>query len=140
MSKPAKTFTIGVLAREAGVGLETVRYYERLGLLQQPPRNSAGYRLFPAEAAGRLRFIRRAQQLGFSLSEIRELLSLRASSTAKSMDVRKRVEAKMSAVDAKIRNLRSLKKDLRKLMNICESRAPVSQCQILRNLEGQSDT
>jgi len=85
-----RTLTIGRLAREAGVNLETVRYYERRGLLPRPPRSESGYRLFPEDAAGRLRFIRRAQELGFSLAEIRELLSLRVSRTAKRTDVRRR--------------------------------------------------
>ncbi len=68
-----KSLTIGHLAKEAGVNLETVRYYERRGLLPKPPRSASGYRLFPSDAARRLRFIRRAQELGFSLNEIREL-------------------------------------------------------------------
>lgn len=87
-----KSLTIGRLAREAGVNLETVRYYERRGLLPRLPRSASGYRLFLAEAARRLRFIRRAQELGFLLAEIRELLSLRVSGTARSTDVRKRAE------------------------------------------------
>jgi len=66
--------TIGQLAREAGINLETVRYYERRGLLPKPPRTSSGYRLFPMDAAQRLRFIKRAKDLGFSLAEIQELL------------------------------------------------------------------
>src|SRR6516164_9728627 len=102
-----KSLTIGRLAKEAGVNLETVRYYERRGLLQRPPRSASGYRLFPADAARRLRFIRRAQELGFSLAEIRELLSLRVSPTAKRVDVRKRVEAKIADIDAKIKSLDS---------------------------------
>src|SRR5260370_33590320 len=69
--------TIGRLARQGGVNLETIRYYERQGLLPKPPRTAAGYRMFPRETGRRLRFIKRAQELGFSLNEIRELLSLR---------------------------------------------------------------
>jgi len=80
--------TIGHLAKSAGVNLETVRYYERRGLLPKPPRSASGYRLFPSDAARRLRFIRRAQELGFSLKEIRELLSLRVSRTTTSRDFR----------------------------------------------------
>ena len=75
-----ETLTIGHLAKKAGVNLETVRYYERRGLLAKPPRSLSGYRLYPAEAARRLGFIRRDRELGFSLKEIRELLSLRVSS------------------------------------------------------------
>jgi len=76
MSIKPESLTIGRLAREVGVNLETVRFYELWGLLPKPPRNASGYRLFPAEATRRLRFIRRAQELGFFLAEVRELLSL----------------------------------------------------------------
>lgn len=75
----AKPLTIGRLAQEAGINLETVRYYERRGLLPKPPRTASGYRMFPPEAARRLRFIKLAQDLGFSLREVRELLALRTS-------------------------------------------------------------
>ena len=91
-----KSMTIGHLAREAGVNLETVPYYERRGLLPKPPRSASGYRLFPTDAARRLRFIRRAQELGFSLKEIRELLSLRVSRSTTSRDIRARAEAKIA--------------------------------------------
>src|SRR3989442_10720788 len=79
MSMDMKSLTIGRLAKQAGVNVETVRFYERRGLLPKPPRSASGYRLFPAETARRLKFIRRAQELGFSLTEIRELLLLRVS-------------------------------------------------------------
>lgn len=72
--KNVKSLTIGHLAKQVGLDLETVRYHERRGLLPRPPRSASGYRLFPAEAARRLKFIRRAQELGFSLTEIGELL------------------------------------------------------------------
>src|SRR6267378_3981697 len=94
-----KSLTIGRLAREARVNLETVRYYERRGLLPKPPRSDSGYRLFPMDAARRLRFIRRAQELGFSLKEIRELLSLRVSRSTTSRDIRARAEAKIVDID-----------------------------------------
>jgi MerR family copper efflux transcriptional regulator len=109
------TLTIGHLAREAGINLETVRYYERQGLLPKPPRSASGYHLFPAEAARRIRFIRRAQELGFSLREIRELLSLRVSPTTKSAEIREKAEAKIGNIQAKIRSLESMKKSLLKL-------------------------
>ena len=75
--QPVEKLTISRLARLGGVNLETVRYYEREGLLPRPPRTRSGYRIFPNDAARRLRFIKRAQQLGFSLAEIRELLTLK---------------------------------------------------------------
>lgn len=130
-----KSLTIGLLAREAGVNLETVRFYERRGLLPKPPRSASGYRLFPAEAARRLRFIRRAQELGFSLSEIRELLSLRVSRNTTSAEIRSRAEAKLADIEARIKSLESLKKTLRKLTKVCEGCAPVAECPILESLD-----
>src|SRR5437016_870017 len=92
----SKSLTIGQLAREAGINLETVRYYERRGLLLKPPRTASGYRIFPEEATKRLRFIRRAQELGFSLEEIRELLALRISQRTTSAEIRRRAEVKIT--------------------------------------------
>jgi MerR family mercuric resistance operon transcriptional regulator len=132
-----KSLTIGRLAKEAGVNLETVRYYERRGLLQRPPRSASGYRLFPLETARRLRFIRRAQELGFSLTEIRELLSLRVSANAKSADVRKRAETKIADIDAKIKSLDSMKTTLRRLTQVCAGCGPIAECPILECLDGE---
>ena len=129
-----ESLTTGRLARAVGVNLETVRYYERRGLLPKPPRSGSGYRLFPAEAKGRLRFIRRAQELGFSLGEIRELLSLRVAPTAKSADVRRRAQAKITDIEAKIRSLQSMKKTLRELTLTCSGCGPVRDCPILESL------
>src|SRR5258708_4575713 len=133
-----KSLTIGRLAKEAGVNLETVRFYERRGLLPRPPRSSSGYRLFPAEAARRLRFIRRAQELGFSLKEIGELLSLRVSRKTTSAAIRARAEAKIGDIDAKIRSLESMKKTLRKLTNACDGCAPLAECPILDSLDRET--
>ena len=133
-----KSLTIGRLAKQAGVNLETVRFYERRGLLPTPPRSASGYRLFPADAARRLRFIRRAQKLGFSLKEIRELLSLRVSRTTKSRDIRARTEGKIADIDAKIRSLESMKRTLRKLTNVCDGCVPIDECPILDSLDRET--
>lgn len=130
-----KGLTIGHLAKAAGVNLETVRYYERRGLLPRPPRSPSGYRIFPSDAARRLRFIRRAQELGFSLTEIRELLSLRSSRTATSRDIRKRAEAKIADVETKIKSLEAIRKALRKLTDTCDGCSPLTECPILESLE-----
>jgi len=132
-----ESLTIGRLARAVGVNLETVRYYERRGLLPKPPRSGSGYRLFPAEAKRRLRFIRRAQELGFSLGEIRELLSLRVAPTAKRADVRRRAQAKITDIEAKIRSLQSMKKALRELTQTCSGCGPVRDCPILESLDAE---
>ncbi len=133
-----KSLTIGRLAREAGVNLETVRYYERRGLLPKPPRSASGYRLFPSVAAQRLRFIRRAQELGFSLKEIRQLLSLRVSRTTTSRDIRARAEAKIVDIEAKIKSLESMKKTLRKVTRVCDGCAPLARCPILESLDRET--
>ena len=132
-----QSLTIGHLAKEAGVNLETVRYYERKGLLPKPPRSASGYRLFPTEAARRLRFIRRAQELGFSLREIGELLSLRVSRTTTSKDIRARAEAKIADIEGKIKSLESMKKALLKLTKVCAGCVPVGECPILESLDGE---
>lgn len=129
------SLTIGRLAKQAGVNLETVRYYERRGLLPRPPRSESGYRLFPDATAGRLRFIRRAQELGFSLAEIRDLLSLRVSRTAKRTDVRRRAEAKIDDIEARIRSLQSIKRALQKLTGVCAGCGPIAECPILESLD-----
>jgi MerR family mercuric resistance operon transcriptional regulator len=131
----SKSLTIGRLATEAGVNLETVRYYERRGLLPRPPRSASGYRLFPAEATRRLRFIRRAQELGFSLGEIRELLSLRVSRSSTSAEVKARAEAKLADIEARIKSLESMKKTLRKLTKVCVGCGPIAKCPILESLD-----
>src|SRR5215467_5078830 len=97
--------TIGELAKSAGVNVETVRYYERRGLLPKPPRGASGYRLFPPEALRRLQFIRRAQELGFSLDEICELLALRMSPKARCAAVKARAEAKIADIESRISTL-----------------------------------
>src|SRR5713226_3186082 len=137
MSKDTKSLTIGRLAKQAGVNLETVRFYERRGLLPRPPRSASGYRLFPAEAERRLKFIRRAQELGFSLAEIAELLSLRVSRRTTSSEIRARAEAKITDIEAKIRSLESIKKTLRKLTKACDGCTSVAQCPILESLDGE---
>lgn len=132
-----KPLTIGTLAKQSGVNLETVRFYERRGLLPEPPRSASGYRLYPIEAAHRLRFIKRAQELGFSLNEIEELLSLRISPRATSTQIKKRAESKIKDIEAKINTLESMKKTLQKLTRACVGCAPASECPILESLDGE---
>ena len=123
--------TIGKLARAAGVNVETVRYYQRIGLLEEPPRPSHGYRHYPQEAVARLRFIRRAQGLGFSLAEIHELLALGEEACD---DVRQRAEAKLEQVEAQIQDLKKLRALLRELVQRCEINGPGRGCPIVRTL------
>jgi len=130
-----RSLTIGKLAREVGVGVETVRFYEREGLLSEPPRGESGYRHYAPETVTRLQFIRHAKELGFSLAEIRELLSLRASPEASCDDVRRQILAKITAVQEKRRSLARLERALEALAETCVAEAPSSECPILEALE-----
>ncbi len=127
--------TIGKLARRAGVGVETVRFYEREGLIARPPGGRPGYRQYPEETVRRILFIRRAKKLGFSLREIRELLALRIDSAATCEDVRRRAEAKIADIEEKIVTLGGMKKALKNLAAACSGEGPVSECPILEALE-----
>jgi len=123
---------IGEVAREAGVGVETVRFYEQRGLIGQPPKpRTGGYRDYPDAAVRRIRFIRRAQQLGFSLAEIVELLELESGDDAGCVDVRRRAEAKLDAVAAKIGDLERIKGALGALIEACPGEGPAGRCSIL---------
>ncbi len=127
--------TTGRLAREAGVNVETVRYYERRGLLPKVPRKSSGYRLWPPDTVKRIRFIKHAQDLGFSLREIYELLSLRTDKTRSCSVVKKIADEKIADIDEKIKALRRIRKALLKLSEICPGSGPVSDCPILEALD-----
>jgi len=126
---------VGQLAQRAGVNVQTIHYYERRGLLPRPPRTDSNYRAYPEEAVLRVRFIKRAQELGFTLKEIKELLSLRAAPRTRCTDVRKRAQAKVQDIDSKLRTLRAMRKALTKLIGECSGSGPVSECPILEALD-----
>ena len=127
--------TIGQLAKQGGVNRETVRYYEWRRLLSRPSRLISGYRVFSDDAVRRLRFIRHAKMLGFSLNEIRELLALRVDSIDACDRVRVRTQAKLADIDNKIRSLRQMKAALTRLVGACERRGKTNDCPILDSLE-----
>lgn len=127
--------TIGQVARQAGVGVETVRFYERDGLLEQPARGQSGYRQFTTDVIGRLRFIKQAQWLGFTLKEIRELLALKLDPTATRSEVRRRAEAKVADIDQRIADLRRMKKSLTPLIEACDGRGTLAGCPILNAID-----
>lgn len=131
------SLTIGQVAKQAGVGVETVRFYEREGLLDDVPRRPSGYRQFDEQTARRLRFIRRAKQLGFTLKEIRELLSLKFDSRASCADVKGQAEAKIVEINGRIESLRRMKQALTKLSRACSGRGGTSDCPILDALDGE---
>ena len=131
--------TIGRVASDAGVNVQTVRYYERRGLIPKPPRSRSGYRQYDSESVARLRFIKRAQELGFSLREIRELLALRIRHAAACVSVEAKTREKISLVDQKIRELQSMKQGLERLVVSCQAREPTGDCPILETLDEDSD-
>ena len=127
--------TIGEVAKQAGVGVETIRFYEREGLIPKPPRRPSGYRKFPPETVARLRFIQRAKDLGFTLKEIKELLDLRVDPYTTCAEIRARADTKIADVKEKIRSLRRIERALVALSGACRDNEPVSDCPILDALE-----
>lgn len=134
----AKPLTIGLVARRSGVGVETVRFYERQGLIEEPPRRLFGYREYDDNVVARLGFIRRAKELGFTLKEIKELLSLRRDPSTPASDVRRRAEAKIADIEAKIRTLQKMKKALQKLTSACRGHTTSAECPLLHALDHNS--
>lgn len=129
--------TIGQMARSAGASVETIRFYEREGLLEHPARSASGYRNYPPEAVARLRMIRQAKELGFSLNEIKELLALRVAPGKSCSDVRARAERKIADIDQRIAALKRMKAALARLAAACAGRGPTSECPILEALESE---
>jgi MerR family mercuric resistance operon transcriptional regulator len=126
--------TIGQTARLARVGIPTMRFYERAGLLPKPTRSISNYRLYADEVVTRVRFIRRAQQLGFTLKEIKDLLTLRAGRRISCAEVRSRAHAKISDIEARIRSLRQMSRALVTLAEECDHSKGV-ECPLLKHLE-----
>lgn len=129
-----ETLTIGELAKQGKVNLETIRYYEQQGLIPKPPRLSSGYRSFSPDAVSRVRFIKQAQELGFSLKEIKELLALQVNPHSTGADVKQRAESKLADIEAKMKILSRMKKALKQLMTSCDGNGSISDCPILKSL------
>lgn len=130
--------TIGKLAERGGVNLETIRYYEREGLMLPPPRKCSGHRAYAPGALRRLRFIKRTKELGFSLGEIRELLGLRNDPDQPCAEVILQIEAKTGEVERKIAHLRTMWRALIRLKSSCEGECHVSECPILESLDSEA--
>jgi Hg(II)-responsive transcriptional regulator len=129
-----ETLTIGRIASRAGIGVETVRFYERQTLIDAPPRSAAGYRQYPENTIQRLRFIRRAKELGFSLKEIKELLVLHGDPKSTCSDIRQRAEKKLDDINGRIHDLKKMRAALELLLAGCSSDATSAQCPILQAL------
>lgn len=128
-----KNIKIGQLAKEANVKVETVRYYERRGLLPDPPRRESGYRIYSENDVTRIQFIKHAQKLGFTLNEVSDLLSLRVDPDTTCADVKKRAEIKINDIDGKIRALQQMKIALTRLVTLCKG-GTSNECSILKAL------
>jgi MerR family copper efflux transcriptional regulator len=136
-----KGFQIGTLARRTGVSVDTIRYYERGGLLAPAPRKGAvhhrGYRLYGEEAVVRLRFIRRAKELGFTLEEIGELLAIQDASPEACGETSVRVRAKLADVDQRVADLRRMRRALAKWADACARGDHRGPCPLLASLSGK---
>lgn len=130
--------TVGKLARAAGVGVETIRFYERRGLLEEPPRTSSGYRRYTPQAVARIDFIRRAQRLGFTLNEIRELIELEEDPNCTCDVVRERALAKIAAVEEKIAQLSAMRGALQEVLQTCDGTRAVRECPLIDCLQDPS--
>lgn len=127
--------TIGKVAGLAGVNVDTLRYYERRGVLPPPERTSANYRVYTEDAVLRVRFVKHAQELGFSLAEIKELLELRVNGTASCADVRDKAMGKVADLENKIRSLEAMRRVLTRLADECSEQGPLTACPVLDALD-----
>lgn len=123
--------TIGQVAKQADVGVETIRFYERKKLIAQPRRPASGYRRYDEQVVDRIRFIRQAQELGFSLSEIDQLLDLRLDPQRTCADVKSEAQAKIADIDGKMERLRCMRDALVEITRSCSGAGPTSECPIL---------
>lgn len=128
---------IGEVAVRGGVNLQTIRYYEREKLLPEPPRLASGYRVYPEQTVRRVRFIKRAQEIGFTLSGIRELLDIRMNADRDSSDVRNLAKAKITEIEMKIQTLNRMKEVLSRITERCSGCRPTSECPILESIDSE---
>lgn len=133
-----QNFTIGQLARTAGVGVETVRFYQRKGLLDTPSR-AAGVRRYSQTTLERLRFIRQSQKVGFTLKEIRELLALRDDPATRRSDIQARTDAKIADIDTRIQDLLTMRAALVAFRTSCQGDGPILHCPILESLQSGAE-
>ena len=130
-----KELTIGQLASEAGVNVETIRYYQRVNLIKEPHKPYSGFRHYPQEIVERIKFIKRAQQLGFKLQEIGELLEI---GDGHCKDVRTRAEVKLDQIQDQVRDLKAMEKTLKTLIDACNTGHDPAHCPIVESLTSKS--
>lgn len=132
-------YTIGEIARRAEINISTLRFYERRGLLPEPPRNVYGHRVYDSAEVNRLRFIKRAQRLGFTLAEIKELLKLRESPAANCDRIRDRAADRLQATEKKIEDLLDVRASLEDIIESCHRRDHSDECPAVTVLEAAPD-
>lgn len=125
------TFTIGQVADKTGLGIETIRFYERKGLIDEPPRKESGYRQYDYTAIDRLAFIQQAKSLGFTLNEIKELLSLSLTSASPTREIKSIARRRLDDIEDKLKMLKRMRQTLKKLVDACPGEGPASECPIL---------
>ena len=133
---PTEQITRSALAQRAGIGSETIRYYERIGLLEEPRRNRSGHRVYEEADLARLVFIRRAQELGFSLEDIREILSLRLQEVAECSHVERRATRRLADVRGRMRDLERMEQSLKELIASCRANPFKASCPVYEVLDG----
>lgn len=131
MAKPAATLTISRAAEAAGVNVETLRYYQRRGFIRQPPKPTRGYRVYPAETVDRIRFIKRAQELGFTLTEIKNLLAL---GDGHCHETRELAERKLALIRGRVRDLKAMERVLDGLVRACGRHGDDPGCPLIDTL------
>jgi MerR family transcriptional regulator, copper efflux regulator len=139
MTTPSSSMTIGAVAKRAGVPIDTIRYYEREGLLPEPLRRASGYRSYNESIIRQLRFIRRAKDLGFTLEEIRDLLALSVDRHRGVKEVKQRAQQRLASIDERIAELMRIRKGLEQLIEACPGHGSPDQCPILRALADQEE-
>jgi MerR family mercuric resistance operon transcriptional regulator len=127
--------TIGQLAKSAHVNRETIRYYERRALIPKPYRRESGYREYSEDTVKRIEFIKHTKELGFSLKEIHELLSLKLDPKTPCSKVKNKAEGKIADIEEKVKTLQRMRKALVRLTRACSGKGPVVECPILEALE-----
>ena len=132
-------FTIGKVAEFTGVSVETVRFYERKGLIAQPMKPEHGFRVYPDDAVQRICFIRQAQELGFSLRETEDLLTLRTDPRSDCSDVRVRAVAKLENVERKIQQLQRIRGALKQVIAACPGQGALTSCSIIEAMENPKE-
>ena len=129
---------IGKVAKQVGITVEAIRFYEKKGLIEPPGRNESGYRDYPEDAVQLVSFIKRAKELGFSLKEIKDLMSLRYTPGTTCSEVKEQTEVKIADIDRKVEDLLRIKKALTELVSVCPGQGPLNHCSIMEALESKN--